>query len=100
MRKVFDKDAGWIDFEKEIGYALKCFERIFEKKMVFQFHEDENHIRYVVSLFGFLMQRLIANRVTAPATYTISSEYLLEKPIGSKKYEIDKNKIVDKLFEI
>lgn len=28
---VFNKDVGWIDFEKEVAYVIECFKSFFEK---------------------------------------------------------------------
>ena len=57
LQTVFNKDVGWIDFEKEIGVVLKCFEKAFKKHTHFIFHSDEQYERYILSRFDFFISK-------------------------------------------
>ena len=37
LSSVFNKDVGWIDFEKEIGVVLDCFGKALKKPTIFAF---------------------------------------------------------------
>ena len=96
--KIFNKDVGWIDFEKEISYVLQCFEQILEKDTILHFKEEENHIKYVSDIFGFLIDKVTSTKMVIVGTYKVKTEYCLEIPFGSKNHVIDKEKVVEKLY--
>lgn len=96
---VFNKDAGWIDFEKEIGFVLKCFEKGFEKSTLVCFKESEKHIQYVIELFGFYIDRAASKNVATIGTQRVNADYCIESPVGSGNNTVNTEKVVDKLYE-
>ncbi len=98
LNKVLDKDVGWIDFEKEIGFALQCFQKIFEKSLYICFDADELDVKHVVELFGFYIDVVASRKVANIGTYKVNADYCTEKPIGSGKNIINTKKVVDKLY--
>ena len=98
LNKAFNKDIGWIDFEKEIGFVLKCFEKAFEKSTVLGFASDEQHIKYVLELFKFFIDKVTSTKMVIVGTYKVNAEYCIEKPLGSGNDKIHTEKVVDKLY--
>lgn len=99
LNEVFNKDAGWIDFEKEIGFVLKCFEKGFEKSTLVHFKEPEKHIQYVIELFGFYIDKVASKSVVTIGTYKVNADYCIEYPLGSGNSTVNTEKVVDKLYE-
>lgn len=99
LNKVFNKDVGWIDFEKEIVYVLKCFERVLQKSTYVHFREEEKDVKYVVEQFGFYIDENSSTKVATIVTYKVNAEYCIETPKGSGKYVVNKKKVVDKLYK-
>lgn len=95
LNTVFNKDAGWIDFEKEIGFVLKCFEKGFEKSTLVHFNASEKHIQYVIELFGFYIDRAASRN----GIYKVNADYCTETPMGSGNYIVNTEKVVNKLYE-
>ena len=96
---VFNKDAGWIDFEKEIGFVLKCFEKGFEKSTLVHFKGPEKHIQYVIELFGFYIDKVASKNAVTTGTYKVNADYCIESPVGSGNNIVNTGKVVDKLYE-
>ena len=100
----FNKDVGWIDFEKEIAYVIECFKSFFEKidvsytKKCIRFATNDNifkdnGVRYVITeKFNFFLDQYSDTEIT------INSEYTYEYPLLSRNYRIDKKKIIDYLY--
>lgn len=99
LKKVFNKDVGWIDFEQEISFVLKCFETAFKKSTTLNFKFEENHIKYVITLFDFFVSKVASNSIDHRIDYKVNSDYRIEKPFGSKNEIINTEKVVDKLYE-
>lgn len=99
LSKVFNKDVGWIDFEKEISFVLKCFENVFEKSIIVLFKNDERYVKYVIEFFGFYIDKGASEKVVRLGTYKVNADYCIEKPIGSGNYIINTEKVIDKLYK-
>ncbi len=98
LNKVFNKDVGWIDFEKEIGYVLKCFQKAFEKSTFVHFKTEEKYVQYVIELFGFYIDKIASKKVPTIGAYKVNVDYCLEMPIGSGNNIVNTEKVVDKLY--
>lgn len=97
LQKVFNKDVGWIDFEKEIGVVLGCFEQAFKKRTVFSFNSNEKHLKCILQHFKFFVDKPSSG--VAIGAYAINKDYCKEDPIGSDHIIINTEKVVDKLYE-
>ena len=98
LKKVFNKDVGWIDFEQEINFVLRCFEKVFGKATILHFKAEEQYVKYVVELFEFFIDKVASKKVVTIGTYKVNADYCMEKPLGSKNEIINTEKVVDKLY--
>lgn len=96
LRKAFNRDAGWIDFEKEIAVIIQAFKNFFAQmelrdELKFDIYRcPESMIeQHVIQHFDFFY------RETAYGAYVkgVKEEYLHQYPYNS----IDKEKIIDTL---
>ena len=99
LKKVFNKDVGWIDFEKEISFVLKCFETAFDKAPVLHFKSNEQYVKYVINLFEFFIDHIASQNSPLMSGYRVHADYCIEKPLGSKNKIINTEKVVDKLYK-
>lgn len=99
----YNKDLGWIDFEKEIIKVLCAFKNFFSKdpKIVMQYPDNEID-KYIITSFNFFYYtktiELTSGIISKVKQDEILKEYILEEPYGSKIYKIDKDKIINKLY--
>lgn len=99
LKNVFNKDVGWIDFEREIGLVLGCFEKALKKSTFFVFHSDEQYEKYTLQNFKFFVDKAPSGKVVTPGAYEINKDFRMEYPLGSKQEAINKEKVIDKLYE-
>lgn len=99
LSKVFNKDVGWIDFEKEIGLVLVCFEKALKKSTFFVFPSDEQYEKYTLQHFKFFVDKAPSGKVVTPGAYEINKDFRMEYPLGSKQEVINKEKVINKLYE-
>lgn len=99
LNTVFDKDIGWIDFEKEISFVLKCFEKAFEKSTLLHFKSPEKHFQYVIELFEFYIDKAASRNVVTIGTYKVNADYCIETPKGSGNNTVNTEKVVKKLYD-
>ena len=99
----FDKDAGWIDFEKEISHTLKAFKIFLDnadvKFCLNDIFENRADLQYVISYFNFFYGDNENHIDMGIYPNKVNSKYIREYPAHSKNYIIDKQKIVGLLFE-
>lgn len=98
--KSFNRDVGWIDFEKEIAFVVNCFQVFFENaKVVFHASKvcKEDSIKYIImEVFNFFIDEK-SNSLT-PGYREVKQEYTVEYPLTSGNYIIDKEKIIKYLY--
>ena len=99
LLKVYDKKAGWIDFEKEIAYVLNTFD-IFLKQIdvAIKFHKLTPSQQYIIKSFDFFSKYFESGIINGP-TRKVIDEYILEYPAGSSVKIVNKEKIIQKLYE-
>lgn len=94
----FNRDVGWIDFEKEISVVLHAFQILLknERPIFSKSKFSESKVdQYVISYFNFFYQ--IANQNIAIDTCRVNNEYIVTYPQGSNNRVIDKEKIISTL---
>ena len=104
LLKSFDKDVGWIDFEKEISNVIRAF-GVFLENLSVEFGEERFNkspeIGYIIKNFDFFYhqthQRENIMGIVAPAQYSIKDDFITEYPLGSKIKIINKDKIINSL---
>lgn len=100
LLKSFNKNVGWIDFEKEIAFVVKAFKDFFENnKVKFNIHaEFSEDIEYILRFFGFFFEKTDTGIINGPS-HKVKAEFTVEYPLNSKKYIIDKEKIAKVLSD-
>lgn len=102
---AYNKELGWIDFEREISNVIHAFEDFFydyDSVDDVRFPEDDVE-KYIIHNFDFFLEYKpkAASRSgigIIPDKYLVLEEYKLEEPYGSKIFVIDKPKIINKLY--
>lgn len=103
---VYNKELGWIDFEREISKVLYAFEEFFlcyGNVQGITFPKDEIY-KFIIKSFDFFYEytdSILSTSGFYPGlkTNAICQEYQLEEPYGSKLMIINKSKIIDKLYD-
>ena len=104
--KSFNKDVGWIDFEKEISVVVDSFRKYFRVAGI-EFDVSLKELglteRYIIEELGFFLK----DREEARISYSghviyqnrkIFQKYILEYPLGSKNYVLNKEMIIEELI--
>ncbi len=95
--KSFNKDLGWIDFEREITYVIEVFFKFLSIASVNpNLSRVDTAAYYLIKHFGFFMETKI-DSIFGTTTHKIIDEYIIEYPQGSKNLTINKAKIIEKM---
>lgn len=104
-----NKNIGWIDFEKEIVKVIKVFSTFFDYddfqmytvgEIMFELISlsDDPSIAFILRQFDYFFG-MPKGHSEGSVYRVVKSEYSYEDPIGSDIYEIDKEKIISKLYQ-
>lgn len=105
LLKSYNKEVGWIDFEKEIALVIKDFEKLFNL-----IKEPKNSRNSFDSIY--FLSELIPYRTTFFGIFgavegverIINTSYTTESPFGSGNLVLDEQKVIkrlsDELFEL
>ncbi len=109
LTKSFDKDIGWIDFEREIAVVIHCFESLFEEiEPIFRELEGKviyknDLVHYVINEFNFFYNKketfITSHGTMVPTTYVIKEEYIFEYPKGSNIRRVNIDEIINFLYK-
>ena len=95
--KSFNKDIGWIDFEIEIAFVLKIFNKFLSNVTdVFTMPNDEADSLYILNHFNFFIETKSDGRIGFPVT-KIKDNYIIEYPKESKNKVVNKDLIISYL---
>lgn len=100
--KSFNKNVGWIDFEREIAFVISCFESFFSevnlKKKPSEACET-GEIEYIIfeSFDFFLSKQAYSGIYASGQIRRIEKKYTKEYPLNSNCHMVDKAKIVSEL---
>lgn len=97
LLKSFNKDIGWIDFEKEINNVIDIFESSLPSNGDVIFVNDDLSKEYILKSFSFIDERNSKNYYITGGI-KIKKEYCIEYPLGSKNIIVDRHKIAETLF--
>ena len=104
LLKSFDKDVGWIDFEREISTVISVFKEFLDNLGTIFGAEslDKSRItRYIVRCFNFFYEvsdpMVSAYGRIPSAQFSIIPEFKTEYPFGSKIEVPDTEKIIKHL---
>ncbi len=99
LLKSFDKDVGWIDFEKEIAFVISCFERGLPVKGIdLSYKSEDKDIKYVFKEFSFMIDVEVLREFYNIKQEKIKKAYCTEYPLGSGNIRVDKQKIILHLY--
>lgn len=90
--EIFDRDLGWIDFEREISVVLNLFKDLFSPT---SHNQKANSIMKFFPCFWKEVQDSHSD-----INFIAKKEYEKIDPIYSEVHELNKEKIIDKLFNI
>lgn len=93
----FNKELGWIDFEKEIAFVLKVFNKfLLNVSVIPSMPNGEADACYILNHFGFFLKTTTDGFIGIPTT-RIKEKYIIEYPKGSKNLEVNKDLIISTL---
>lgn len=103
LLKCFNKDLGWIDFEKEIATVIEAFEEFFTSCGTYfdiSVCPDSMKARYIVSQFDFFFEKVksTTSEITNSQMQKVKQEYTIENPLGSEIFEINEEKVISELY--
>lgn len=105
LLKSFNKDIGWIDFEREIATVLHGFQQfLLGRNTRFQGGDfpDNRIYKYILEMFDFFYTKISDHGVNSSgkyyaAEYLVTDEFVVEYPFGSGNKVINKEKIIETL---
>ncbi|MBQ7889705.1 MAG: hypothetical protein IJ356_08080 [Erysipelotrichaceae bacterium] len=101
LNKTFNKDVGWIDFEKEVAVVLEAF-RELKKQDTPQFGQctvlKDNTHNFIINEFDFFLERYFSDSLDITVISKVSDEYIVEYPLSSGIRHSNHEKIVKKLI--
>ena len=100
--KSFNREAGWIDVEREIAFVVSHLQSFFDKADVTFLPSkacDEIGSKYIImDAFNFFVADAHYSRNALPTgARKIKPEYTVEYPLGSGDHVINKEKIINEL---
>lgn len=104
LTKSFNKDAGWIDFEKEIEKVLDVYNKaLINISKQFSFRKANLIEAQAECIFVNLVNFYCYGRTyfanSTEQVKQVKNEYLKEDPVGSKYYIVNKEKIIKELYD-
>ena len=108
--ETLDNDMGWIDFEKEIAFVIKCFENFFKMtKGVYvnndglffdlSCHPEDGQAKFVIKKFKFFFDfdGMSSSIFAGGQMQKVHKKYQIEYPVGSKCFAFNKKSIISEL---
>lgn len=100
--KSFNKDIGWIDFEREVSFVLSKFKEFLEVvrlSFASEFAKCSRESRYIIKMFDFFYTKTDRDAIPTGKICEIKEEYQVEYPMGSGNIIVNKEKIIEELFK-
>ena len=97
--RSFNRDIGWIDFEKEIAKIVHVFKNIFNSLRGTQFALKRNSLDYYIvkNYFSPFFKECGGSNDEIISFY-INNGYIIKDPVGSEIEVVKKNVIIETLF--
>ena len=99
LHESYNKDIGWIDFEKEISAIIRAFAEFLQNESPnfdAKSHPMRIADRVIISYFNFLTKQSTPGFLKSGCGI-VKDEYVMEYPYGSGNKVIDKEKIIHEL---
>ena len=95
----FNRELGWIDFEKEISIVIEAFEYFFDTCSI-KFNMPELKIKnqHIISKFDFFHESNVPSKGLPAYTRRVKKKYTIEHPQGSGYLIVFKEEIVKGLY--
>lgn len=107
LHKSFNKDVGWIDFEREIAVVLRCFKEVLPN-ITEKFSEQafpSAFEKYIIKSFPFFTNQSLGivfkdgRTSDIPGKFVVDPECLIEYPVGSDLKTVNAEKIICDLYD-
>ena len=95
LQASFNRDVGWIDFEKEISIVIHTFQQFLKqagRDFVTSRCVESDAGKYIIGFFRFFYAKNSPSPIAG--AYRVHDDYLLETPLGSKNYIINQEKVI------
>ncbi len=106
LLETFNKDLGWIDFEKEIERVINTFDLVLGNIKDVQKRIDLRKLSFfqdhIIKKFNFFYDNTPAYTVDGfpiSSSCNLKAEFKIEEPFGTGHLVLDKTKIIGVLFE-
>lgn len=105
--KSFNKNIGWIDFEREIANVISAFEKTLHPDFVYRYPSGkiilklqklDKRIQYIINFFNFFINVEESKNYQPRECRVIKDEYCMEYPLFSSNIVVNQQKIIDKLW--
>lgn len=99
--ETFNKNVGWIDFEREIQAVIQSFQSVLDqsKGEYIHIHDGFSEKMYIVLSFNFFASGGPNEKYSMiKGGHPVKEEYLIEYPLGSGHRIINKEKIIGQLY--
>lgn len=100
LLKSYNKDVGWIDFEKEIAFVIERFEQMLStnSKSLYYGKGNSQINKHILSAFDYFVEFFRSNGTIILSATQVKQEFLVEEHIGSGEFVVDKKKVIDSLY--
>lgn len=95
LQASFNRDVGWIDFEKEISTVIQTFQQFLKqagRDFITGKCVETNAGKYIIDFFQFFYAKKSPSPIAG--AYRVHDDYILEAPLGSKNYIINQEKVI------
>lgn len=97
----FDKDIGWIDFEKEIATVVHSFQKALDSRGIGNCVNTSVFSKldeYIIEKFNFFLSNRYSKLLPGAVGRIVSDEFSIEYPKGSGNCIVNDDKIIEKLW--
>lgn len=100
LLKSYNKDVGWIDFEKEIAFVIEHFDQMLStNSKSLHYGKGNSQInKNILSAFDYFVEFFRSNGNIILSSTQVKQEFLLEEHLGSGELVVDKKKVIDSLY--
>lgn len=106
LLKSYNRDLGWIDFEKEVSKVIDAFRSFFNqyeyaKGIDAKYTLDKIHVshQYIIKQFPFFIRWKEATNSFSFSGHHVVKKYIVETPLHSGYFELNTELIAKELFD-
>ncbi|MBR3810592.1 MAG: hypothetical protein IKK46_09850 [Clostridia bacterium] len=101
LLKSYNKDVGWIDFEKEIAFVIERFDQMIlpDSKTLHYGSKYSKVNKNILSIFNYFVELIRKSNYVTVGSTEVKQEFLVEEHLGSGELVVDKKKVIDYLVD-